>query len=129
MELALHKTMMKKTSDKTLKLILALALGLSGAFSVDRWPNHAALFEMILYTAMIFFPLLFFFWSDRHRARFWTGITLIVVLHGVLLFLMRSSFPFRAILLVLPVLFIEGCALAIIMIKLLGDDSSSVPNR
>jgi hypothetical protein len=110
-------------STKNLKVVLACFLGLAGAMSVDHWPNHAATLQMILYSAMILFPILFFFWSDKHRPNYWLGMTLIVLVHSIILFGIRSYFPFRTILIILPLLLLEGLALATMMIKLLGDEA------
>ena len=125
MEPAFHKMATSNRSGKTLKIILAVTLGLIGAASVDRWPNHAAFVQIILYSAIIFLPLLFFFWSDRHHPRFWLGVGLIILFHSILIWWLYSSFPFRTILIILPILFIEGSALAMVMIKMLGDSHNS----
>jgi hypothetical protein len=75
---------------------------------------------MAMYSAMLLLPFLFFFWKDRHHTHFWTGTGLVILLHGVTLLLIHSYFPFGTILIVLPVLLIEGTALAIVMLKSLG---------
>jgi len=111
-------------SSKTLKMLLGASLGVAGAAAVSRWPNHAVLLQMSLYSAMILLPLSFFFWTDRHRPRFWMGTALILLLHAMLLLGIHSMFPFRTILVVLPILLIEGILLAILMIKLLGDENT-----
>jgi hypothetical protein len=117
-------TMPSYVSTKRLKAVLACSLGLAGAMSVDRWPNHAAALQMILYSAIALLPLLFFFWPDKHRKHYWLGMGLIALLHSIILFLIHPYFPFRTILLVLPILLMEGIGLAIMMIKILGDEET-----
>lgn len=112
-------------STKHLKVIFACFLGLAGAVSVDHWTDHAAALQMILYSAMILFPILFFFWSDRHRRNYWLGMSLIALVHCGILFAIRSYFPFRTILVILPILLLEGLGLAVLIIKLLGDKTTS----
>lgn len=112
---------MRPIPTKYLKIALACVLGIGGAMSVDRWPNHAAALQMSLYSAVIVFPILFFFWSDRHRANYWLGMSLVVVIHSAILFGIHSYFPFHTILAILPILLLEGSGLAIMMIKLLED--------
>lgn len=111
-----------KSNDKSNKIpkIIGGAIGLAGAAFVGHWPNHAVLLQMTLYSAMFFLPFLLFFWKDRHHANFWIGTGLVVLLHCVTLFLIRSYFPFGTILVVLPIVLIEGTVLAIVMLKSLG---------
>ncbi|MDW5264240.1 MULTISPECIES: hypothetical protein [Acidobacteriaceae] len=106
-------------SNKSLK-ITGGAIGVIGAVSVGQWPDHAVPFQMALYSGMVLIPFLFGFWKDRHRANFWTGVGLLILLHCVTLILIHSYFPFRTILLILPIVLIEGTILAIVMLKSLG---------
>jgi hypothetical protein len=106
-------------SSSSLK-ITGGALGVIGAASVGHWPDHAVPLQMTLYSAMVLIPFLFGFWKDRHRANFWAGVGLLTLLHCATLMLIHSYFPFRTILLILPIVLIEGTILAIVMLKSLG---------
>jgi hypothetical protein len=106
-------------SNKSLKII-GVAVGLAGAASVGQWPSHAVPLQMMLYSAMVLIPFPFGFWKDRYRANFWTGVSLLILLHCASLLLIHSYFPFRTILLILPIVLIEGVILAIVMLKSLG---------
>jgi hypothetical protein len=110
---------LRNTSNRNLR-IAAVVVGLAGAASVGRWPNHAALLQMILYSTMLFAPLLSYFWKDRHGGNFWTGIGLVIFLHCASLLLIHSYFLFRSILVIVPIALIEGTVLAITMLKTLG---------
>jgi hypothetical protein len=99
--------------------VLAI-LGLSGAAASGHWPEHAAPIEMAVYSVIAPGLLLLGLWSDRHRPRFWMGMSSAFVFHGAFLFLIRSYFPFSTIILVLPIAIGEDIALAIFMLKVLG---------
>ena len=109
---------------KHLLIFFSVAVGIAGAASVGHWPNHAKVLEIGLYSILVLGSLLFGFWSDIHRIRFWTGMVLAFLLHGFLLSIICSAFPFRTILTVIPILLLEGIGLAIMMIKLLGDEKT-----
>lgn len=106
---------------KHLAGMLGLIVGLVAAASVGSWPRHAVTIQMTVYTAMVLGPLLLGSWPDRNRRGFLTGISLVFVLHAVLLGFIRSAFPFRTILIIIPMVLTEGIVMFILMLKMLGD--------
>jgi phosphatidylglycerophosphate synthase len=109
-------------SEKNTIRTCAVIVGLSGIAAARHWPEYAALIEILLYSMIILGVLLSSFWSDRRRSGFWTGMSIVFLLHGVVLFFIHSYFPFRTILTVVPILLVEGIVVIIIMVKVLGDD-------
>jgi hypothetical protein len=80
----------------------------AAAFGVGHWPEHAAYIQMTFYSVLILGLLVSGLWRDRHHPRFWIGILLTVIFHFIFLFLIRSMFPFRTVLAIVPVLVMEG---------------------
>jgi hypothetical protein len=109
-------------SDKDAIRTSAIVTGVSGGLAIHHWSEYAAFIEMALYSMAIVLIFLFSFWTDRRRPRFWIGTSIVLLLHGVALFFIRSYFPFRTILTVVPMLFAEAIVLIIIMLRVLGDD-------
>lgn len=101
--------------------MLGLVVGLAAAASVGHWPLQAAPIQMALYTALVFGPLLLGMWPDRDRRGFLTGLSLMFLLHAILLYFIRSAFPFRTILVIIPMVVIEGIIMFVLMLKILGD--------
>ena len=106
-------------SSKGLKITAALT-GLAGAMSVGHWPRYAVPLEMTFYSAMVLAPLLLGVWKHRQSAGFWVGIGFAVLLHCAALYAIRPYFPFRTVLLIVPIALTEGTILAIVMLKSLG---------
>jgi hypothetical protein len=98
-----------------------IAVGLLGAAAASHWSNFAAPIQMAMYSVMIVGLLLVGVWSDRRRPRFAIAICSMLAVHGIVLFTMRGLFPFRTILVVLPLALIEGTILFILLLKVLGD--------
>ncbi len=94
-------------------------IGLAGAAAVAVWPQHVVPIQMALYTMIIFGPLALGLWSDRRRNGFWTGVLLLLVLHGFGLYFARTMFPFRTILAVIPMALVEATAMLILMLRYL----------
>ena len=67
---------------------------------------------------------IFGFRSDRSRGRFFLSVLSILVLHCVALLLIRTVFPFRSILTIIPIALGECIVLAALMLKILGDDEA-----
>ena len=91
----------------TLRAVVGI-LSVAAALGVGRWPEHATYIQMTFYSALILGLLLSGLWRDRNHPRFWKGILLIVVFHFIFLYLIRSMFPFRTVLAIVPVLIMEG---------------------
>jgi cytochrome bd-type quinol oxidase subunit 2 len=102
---------------KYVVMIFATVTGLVGAASASQWPNHASLIQMVLYSVMVLGLLFLSFWSDRGRREFWKGIAFVVLLHAVFLLLIRSLFPFKTILIVLPMAITEGVVAATLFLR------------
>jgi threonine/homoserine efflux transporter RhtA len=85
---------------------------------------------MALYTFFVFGPLALALWSSRRQRNFWIGASLLIATHAVVLYIIRSIFPFRSVLIVIPIALVEACALYLIMLKMIGtgEDSTDVPD-
>ena len=118
-EVVIHSLKVGNTRKKHIVGLFGLIVGLAAAASVDQWPRYAAPIQMALYTAMVLVPLLLGLWRDRGRRGFLAGISLVLVLHVFLLYLLRSAFPFRTILVIIPMVLIEGVVMFILMLKIL----------
>jgi cellulose synthase/poly-beta-1,6-N-acetylglucosamine synthase-like glycosyltransferase len=80
---------------------------------------------MALYTFFVFGPLALAQWSSRRQRNFWIGASLLIAAHGLVLYIIRSIFPFRSVLVIIPIALIEACALYFIMLKMIGDGDGS----
>jgi hypothetical protein len=98
----------------------ASLVGLLGAASVGAWPSHASQLQMAIYTLLVLGLLAIGFWSDRGRPRVREAAAASLILHTIFLFAIRQVFPFKTILVLLPYAIIEGTALAIIFLKIVG---------
>ena len=109
---------------KHLVTIFCVVVGGSGATAVGLWPQYAAAIQMTIYTSMVFGSLFLGLWSERHRPAFWVGILLALPTHGLILYAIRSTFPFRSILIVVPIALTEAVAMLAAFLKILGDDGA-----
>ena len=105
---------------KYLIAIFGIGTGLIGAVSVGQWPEYARQIQMALYSIIVLGLLLIGFWSDRSRQRFWMGIGLVVLLHSATLISIRSLFPFKTILVVIPIALTEGVIAVTLFLKTVG---------
>jgi hypothetical protein len=101
-------------------MIFGGIVGLSGAVADGLWPNHAAPIQMALYSALTLGLLCAGLWSDRDRSRFWAGMSFVFLLHCLVLYFIRSYFPFGTILAIIPTAALEDIVLYIFMLKTLG---------
>lgn len=101
-------------------MILGSAAGLAGAAAVGQWADHATAIQMMLYSIMVLGPLGIGLWSDRHESRFWAAVFSALVLHCLFLLAIQRSFPFRTILVIVPVALAEATILCVLMLKILG---------
>jgi sugar phosphate permease len=99
------------------------AIGLIDAAAVGHWKNLAGPIQMAMYSALTVGILLIGVWSDRQRPRFPIAICAMLAAHCLILFAIRSLFPFRTFLVIVPYIFIfmEGILLFILMLKIFGD--------
>jgi hypothetical protein len=105
---------------KYVAMIFATVTGFVGAAAAGQWPDYASLIQMVLYSVIVLGLLFISFWSHRGRRKFWKGIALVALLHVVFLILMRSLFPFKTILIVLPMAIIEGVVAATLFLRVIS---------
>jgi hypothetical protein len=105
---------------KQLITIFCVIVGASSALAVGYWPRYAAGIQMMLYTIMVFGPLFLGLWSERNRRTFWIGMSSAVVVHGLFLYAIRSTFPFSTVLVVIPVALVEAALIFVIIDKVPG---------
>ena len=101
-------------------MIFGLVTGLVGAASVGQYPKYAGQIQVGLYSIIVLGLLLIGFWSDRRRQRFWQAIGLVVLLHAALLISMRSLFPFKTILVLIPIAIMECVVAATLFLLAVG---------
>lgn len=106
---------------KIVKTIAAIILGVSGAAAARQWPEHAAAIHMALYSLIVIIALLSSFWPDRHHPKYIVAMSLALIIHFVMLYGIRSLFPFGTILAILPIAFVEFIVLAAVIIKIRGE--------
>jgi hypothetical protein len=106
---------------KRLRSTVAISLGFFGAIAVRQWSPEAARIQMALYTACVVLPLFFGLWANVTRGRFWAGMAAVLGIHILVLYAIRSTFPFRTILQIIPLILIEAFAMFFFMAKLLDD--------
>jgi hypothetical protein len=111
-------------SHRHLVAVFGIVVGLGGAMAVRQWPDHAVVVHMTLYSTMVLGLLMLGLWSDRHRPRYWAGMFLVSLLHGITLVLVRPLFPFSTVLTVVPLALAEGAVLFALMMRLLRGNSS-----
>ena len=107
-------------SNKHIAMVFGGIVGLSGAVAAGQWSDNAAPIQMAMYSVLILGLLFMGFWSDKSRPRFWTGMSLVVLLHGVVMYFIRSYFPFSPIFFIVPLGVVEIIVLAIPLLKVLG---------
>jgi len=110
-------------------MIVGLATGGFCAFAVGHWPVQAVPIQMALCSGFVFVPLILGFWSDISRTRFLVCILLTAALHAAALFLIRPLFPFRTVLVLVPIALTEFVVLAAVMLKVLGESGADETPR
>jgi hypothetical protein len=108
-------------SRKHLIAISCTAIGLGFVVAESLWPQYRIALQMALYSFFIFGPLFLGLWPDRKRTNFWAGMVFMLSLHSVLLYAVRSIFPFRNVLTIIPIALVEACVMFLLMLKILGD--------
>jgi cellulose synthase/poly-beta-1,6-N-acetylglucosamine synthase-like glycosyltransferase len=112
---------------KHLVAIFASVAGGSSAWASYSWPQYAAVIQVALFTSFVFVPLFMFFWSEINRGAFWFSISAAIVVHGLLLYVIRSVFPFSSVLVVVPIALVEASAIFVAIDKILGERSVEHP--
>lgn len=100
--------------------IIATLIGGSCAEAIHLWPEYKVPLQMTLYTCFIFGPLALALWSSRNLRGFWMVTLLMLAAHGLVLYTLRSTFPFSSVLIVIPIALVEVCAIYMIALKMLG---------
>ena len=106
---------------KIVKIIIGAVVGVSGAAAERQWPEHATVIQMALYSLGVIIPLLLSFWPDRRHPKYIVAMSLASIIHVVILYAIRSLFPFGTILAILPVALVEFIVLAAVIIKIRGE--------
>jgi hypothetical protein len=108
---------------KHLITIFCIIVGGSSVFAVSHWPQYTVAIQMTLYTIMALGAPFLHFWSERNRRAFWGVTSLAMIAHGLFLSMIRSSFPFHSVLVVVPIALIEAVGIFVAMDKTLGSSS------
>jgi hypothetical protein len=108
-------------SAKSILLIGSLTLGIGAAFAVGHWPSHARAVQMSSYSLLILGIVFTFLWTQPRNRKLLPVIGLVLLIHGIALFALQQFFPFRTVLVVVPLGFIEVVILLAVVIKVLGD--------
>lgn len=120
-----YKEVMNK---KSVAVIGAGILGVSGAAAVHRWPEHSIPIQMTLYSLTLLLILLPAFWADRHHPKYVAAMSSAFFAHLVILLFIRSLFPFKTILEIVPVLIVEAMILTLTIIKVRGEREVGASN-
>ena len=105
---------------KHLITIFCVIAGGSSVLAVRRWPQYAVAIQMTLYTIMVVGAPFLHFWSERNRRAFWVNMSWAMIVHCLFLYIIRSAFPFRSVLVVVPIALIEASVMFVAMDKILG---------
>ena len=105
--------------SKTQLRVSAITVGAIASAAVHYWPEHAAASQMVFYTVMVIGLVLSGVWAYNESPRFWQGTAVVFLLHGIVLVSMRSLFPFRTILIIIPFVLIECIVAFILMLNVL----------
>jgi hypothetical protein len=112
---------LKSLSGRQQTMICCVSVGAAGALLVKHLPQYASAIQIALFTFMVFGCLFLGLWPDRHRRLWGTAILFALALHGIVLYLIRSMFPFRSILIIIPIALAEAVAMFTLILKILGD--------
>lgn len=107
--------------NKHLITTFCVIVGGASVLAVSFWPQYAVAIQMAVYTIMALGAPLLHFWSERNRRVFWIVISSAMIVHGLFLYIIRSTFPFRSVLVVVPIALIEASVLFVAMDRILGD--------
>lgn len=107
--------------------IFAMIVGVSSASAVDFWPHYAIVIQMALYTSMVFVPLFLGLWAERNRHAFRVSMFSAIIVHGLFLYMIRSTFPFRTVLVIVPIALVEAAGKFAALDKILCNRSVVSP--
>ena len=111
---------------RTESSVIGVSAGVLGLLAIHLWPNQAAQIQMTLLSFLVIVPVIWGHWGRRHMPRFKVAVISFVVLHGFILYCIRSMFPFRSILPFIPMMLIEGIAGFVIILKFVDDSESNL---
>lgn len=83
---------------------------------------------MLLYTFFVFGPLFLGLWSERNRRAFWICMSAAFAAHGAFLYVIRSTFPFSSVLIVVPIALVEAAAIFAAMDRILSGRGAERPS-
>lgn len=101
-------------------VIVCVVIGVAAAFAVGQWPDFAGPIEMSLFSAMVLVPSIWGMWSHRSDSKFLIGVSSAILLHIVVLVAMQRVFPFKTILLIIPIALLETSILLTVMLIIFG---------
>jgi hypothetical protein len=110
----------KAPGRSRLVAIVATVIGGSCAEAIHLWPEYKIPLQMTLYSCFIFGPLALALWSSRNLLGFWMVTMLTLAAHALVLYMLRFTFPFSSVLIVIPIALVEVCAIYMVALKLLG---------
>jgi peptidoglycan/LPS O-acetylase OafA/YrhL len=114
----------KRTKRKS--SVIGAVAGLVAAWACRQWPNHATCIQVTFLSFAVLGIVAWELWSYRRKPRFIGGLVLVAVLHGFVLYSIRSMLPFRSGLFLCALLFFECLAALIVVLKLV-DESNEIP--
>jgi len=109
---------------KHVRMIFGITVGICGAAATDVWPSHLAAAQMMFFSLLSLGAVVIGLWSDRNRPRYLLGMCAVLLLHGAFLYLARSIFPFKTVLVIVPLAIVEAAVMFAIILKILGENQS-----
>jgi hypothetical protein len=86
---------------------------------VSHFPDHAYYIQITLYSAVVVGLLVWGLFSHRNEPGFWSGMSLVVLLHCIFLYLIRPVFPFTSMYSVVPFMLVEAIGGFIVVLRCL----------
>ena len=108
----------RSSGTSNLQRAVYIAIGMLAAMLTDLWSAHLVLVQMLLFSAMVFAPLLIFLWSSRHCRGLRYGIPVMLIVHCGVLYLARDYFPFRSVFSIVPLAVCEAALFALLGVTL-----------
>ena len=103
-------------NKKHLRALIGVIAGV-GIAAAQSFGKYGVVVQMAFYSVIILAILALGFWEDRQSKGFWIRATLAFLFHLILLYFGRGLFPFKSVLIWVPIAFIEIILLAAIMIR------------
>lgn len=109
-----------ENSPTTKLIVLGGAIGIGGGIALASLPRWTRALEMTMYTAMVAVPILFRLRARRWQPRFRTTVLILCIVHGLFLWLLRSIFPYKTVLILIPYALLEVLVLTFLTIHFFG---------